>query len=347
MADFSQEKKYNNLWQSSKFQNVAFSGGNISQFINDVGYVTHAESPTVDTGSLVTTSSFNHYTGSLTSQFAGTASLSQNVTNAAFYYTETERNSLSTPFSGSLIYNTTRDRFEFYEPFWGWHPVALTPSAMRDWGFEAIEDFVNTSATWNWANAAINSGTVASPEAFSIIELNTGINTNGGYRYNTNGATLLFGTDAWRSQAIVRIPTNSDGTDTFQVLYGFLDTFAAVNQVDGAYFLYDSQGVSTGSTASGNWQIVTTSNSVRTFTTTAVAIDNANLQKLRIDVNSSGTEVNFYIDEILVGTHTTNIPTASGRRFGNGLYLQKSAGITPRTVDVDFLYIKTKFTTPR
>jgi hypothetical protein len=218
---------------------------------------------------------------------------------------------------------------------------------MRDWGFEAIEDFVNTSATWNWANAAINSGTVASPEAFSIIELNTGINTNGGYRYNTNGATLLFGTDAWRSQAIVRIPTNSDGTDTFQVLYGFLDTFAAVNQVDGAYFLYDSQGVSTGSTASGNWQIVTTSNSVRTFTTTAVAIDNANLQKLRIDVNSSGTEVNFYIDEILVGTHTTNIPTASGRRFGNGLYLQKSAGITPRTVDVDFLYIKTKFTTPR
>lgn len=38
MADFSQNKKYNYVWQSSKFQGVSFSGSNISQFINDVGY---------------------------------------------------------------------------------------------------------------------------------------------------------------------------------------------------------------------------------------------------------------------------------------------------------------------
>jgi hypothetical protein len=32
MADFSQDKKYNYNWQSSKFKNLALSGSYISQF---------------------------------------------------------------------------------------------------------------------------------------------------------------------------------------------------------------------------------------------------------------------------------------------------------------------------
>lgn len=72
MADFTQDKKYNYVWQSSKFKDLAFSGSNISQFVNDAGYVTSTSG--VDTGSLVTTASFNAYTGSSTSQFKGTAS---------------------------------------------------------------------------------------------------------------------------------------------------------------------------------------------------------------------------------------------------------------------------------
>ena len=40
MAEFSQNKKYNYNWQSSKFKNLALSGSYISQFINDAGYVT-------------------------------------------------------------------------------------------------------------------------------------------------------------------------------------------------------------------------------------------------------------------------------------------------------------------
>jgi hypothetical protein len=73
MADFTQDKKYNYVWQSSKFKDLALSGSNISQFVNDAGYVTSTSG--VDTGSLVTTASFNAYTGSSTSQFKGTASL--------------------------------------------------------------------------------------------------------------------------------------------------------------------------------------------------------------------------------------------------------------------------------
>ena len=42
MADFTQDKKYNYNWQYGKFKDLAFSGSNISQFINDSGYVTSA-----------------------------------------------------------------------------------------------------------------------------------------------------------------------------------------------------------------------------------------------------------------------------------------------------------------
>ena len=42
MADFTQDKKYNYNWQNSKFKDIAVSGSNISQFINDSGYVTSA-----------------------------------------------------------------------------------------------------------------------------------------------------------------------------------------------------------------------------------------------------------------------------------------------------------------
>jgi len=93
MADFSQNKKYNYVWQSSKFQNLAFSGSNISQFINDAGYITINDVPpssgSIATGSLLTTasfsdpnivfvkgngSSFNVDISSLTVTFASTAS---------------------------------------------------------------------------------------------------------------------------------------------------------------------------------------------------------------------------------------------------------------------------------
>lgn len=261
------------------------------------------------------------------------------------YYTEAQRNA-SAPVDGTLIYNTTRSRHEYYDPFWGWNPVGLTASNQRDWGNELLEEFFTTTSSFFSGNS-INAGTGTLAAPYTIVQLSTGTNANGGYRFNSGIVGELFGTNINRFEALTRVNTNSDATNTFQYLVGFWDVTTSVNQVDGAYFLYDSQGVTTGSASSGNWQLVTSSNSVRTFTTSTVAIDNVNLQKLRIDVNAAGTSVLFYIDDTLVGTHTTNIPTGTARAFGMGAYLQKSAGTTARTADIDYMYYKTKFTTPR
>jgi hypothetical protein len=51
MANFNQEPKYNYNWQRSKFNDVSFSGSNISQFVNDVGYITSSK-PSSPTGSI-------------------------------------------------------------------------------------------------------------------------------------------------------------------------------------------------------------------------------------------------------------------------------------------------------
>lgn len=281
-----------------------------------------------------------------TTQFLrGDGSWAVAMASGATNYTEAQRDAIVSPTTGLLIYNTTRNRFEFYEPFWGWHPIGAT---FRDWGVEFLEDFHTQSPTSPWTSQAINGGSISNGFGyFGVITINTGTNTNGGQQYRPNITGIQFGGGQYRFESRVRINTNSDGTNTFQFLTGFWDTYNIVNQVDGIYFLYDSQGITTGSAASGNWQIVTSSNSVRTFTTTTVAIDNTNLQKLRIDVNAAATSVEFYINDTLVGTHTTNIPSGAARTTGSGIYLQKSAGTTARTADIDYLFLKAKFTTPR
>ena len=44
MADFSKEKKYDYNWQNSKFKDLLFVGSNISNLVNDAGYITSADS---------------------------------------------------------------------------------------------------------------------------------------------------------------------------------------------------------------------------------------------------------------------------------------------------------------
>jgi hypothetical protein len=58
MADFTQDKKYSYVWQSSKFKDLALSGSNISQFANDAGYITS----TGATGSFLITASVSSNT---------------------------------------------------------------------------------------------------------------------------------------------------------------------------------------------------------------------------------------------------------------------------------------------
>ena len=89
MADFNLDKKYNYNWQNSKFKDLAFSGSYISQFINDVGYVT---SSTAVSASYATSASY----AATASYLLGTiTSASYAVTSSYSNYAETASSALN------------------------------------------------------------------------------------------------------------------------------------------------------------------------------------------------------------------------------------------------------------
>jgi hypothetical protein len=218
-------------------------------------------------------------------------------------------------------------------------------------------DFLSTvnTATGGDDIVATNSGTGAATSAqatndagrVGLVRSTTGTTATGRTSVNTGSSAVRLGGGAWVYEKSFNIITTSNSTERYQYLVGFFDAYTAANQVDGVYFLYDEGGVSTGSTASVNWQCVTTSNSTRTFTNTATAVTQGTWVTLRIEVNAAANQVVFKVNGTTVATHTTNIPSGSGRETGFGWLLIKSVGTTARTVDVDYLSAISALTTTR
>lgn len=108
MADFTSDKKYNYLWQNSKFKDFAQSGSLISQFVNDAGYVT---SSVAISASYALTASY--LTGTITSaSYAISASHAQTasyfagtVTSASYALTASyaDTSSFSTAATANII----------------------------------------------------------------------------------------------------------------------------------------------------------------------------------------------------------------------------------------------------
>jgi hypothetical protein len=88
--------------------------------------------------------------------------------------------------------------------------------------------------------------------------------------------------------------------------------------------------------AGANWQTVTRSaaglETVNTTTSTTAA-----MRALRIEVNDLAGKVFFYIDGVLVATHTTGIPLATAR-LGHWVGMNASAA-TISTMDIDYIKV--------
>ena len=92
MAELDANQSYNYYWQNAKFKNVAFSGGLISQFINDKGYVTSSVAVSASyafTASYVKNAQTASYisgsiSNAVSSSFASTASYVLNAVSASY-----------------------------------------------------------------------------------------------------------------------------------------------------------------------------------------------------------------------------------------------------------------------
>jgi hypothetical protein len=177
-----------------------------------------------------------------------------------------------------------------------------------------------------------------------IAQAQTGTTTTGSSGYGVGGTTGLveirLGFGAWVFETDIRIPTVSDGTDTFTTYLGFTDNRAG-NGTDMVAFRYTS------GTNSGKFEAVTRQNSTETATDTTITMTATQWYRLRIEINADASSVAFYIDGTLRATNTTNIPTGSGRETGIGVFIAKSLGTTSRFMDIDYLLYTCTLTTPR
>jgi hypothetical protein len=130
-----------------------------------------------------------------------------------------------------------------------------------------------------------------------------------------------------------KIPTISDGTQSFQIIAGFGDSASGLTPVDGAY-------ITVGSGTTG-FQANTSSNSTRTNSGSLLATVANTDYVVRVRVSNIGGTLSssYYVNGTQLGTAiTTNIPSGVGRDMGISFGISKLAGTTARTVELDWIY---------
>lgn len=226
-----------------------------------------------------------------------------------------------------------------------------TLSAQRQCGQRYVEVFDDLIAPLAWNSGTSGTGSArTTASAFSAAENTVGMvvcatgTTTTGRAANYDGDESLWFANGWTWMLETRacVETLADATNDYAVYLGFCDNNATAGEPnDGAYFKYVRSVTGT------FWVATTANNGTRTATTTAVAPSNLVMQVFRIDVNEAGDSVEFRIDGTLVATHTSNIPTASGRSTGIGQKIQKSAGTTSRNMYVDYIHLQGSRSTDR
>ncbi|HWQ34327.1 MAG TPA: hypothetical protein VNQ79_15875 [Blastocatellia bacterium] len=202
-----------------------------------------------------------------------------------------------------------------------------------------FDDFLN--AATGSVLAAAQSGTGAGASVGQsdashpgLLTLSTGTTATGRAGVLSGASIIRFGGGLITLEILLNIAALSNATDRYIIRAGLIDSISA-DAVDGAYFEYDES-------TSPNWRTCTASNSTRTKTNSSQAVQTG-WHKLRLDVYSDGSGVDYYYDGSYLRSETTSIPTAAGRETGIGIWIAKSVGITARTVDVDYVHLRQTF----
>lgn len=177
----------------------------------------------------------------------------------------------------------------------------------------------------------------------------TGTQATGRVFVGSNPAIMRLGGGRTLFLTKILIPTLSDTTNTFTFRAGFLDSSTG-ESADGVFIRY-TDGVN-----GGRFQAVARNNNNETGTAidTGVAVVGNTWYQILIIANDNGSEAKFFIDTeptpdtlTQVASITSNIPTASGREIGFGVFILKTVGTTARTLNIDYMLVRKNFTTFR
>jgi hypothetical protein len=157
-----------------------------------------------------------------------------------------------------------------------------------------------------------------------IWRMTTAATTNDAPRIHT-ASDEFFLADVERAQYIVR---PNSGTATMFVRVGFADNTTGSEAAVGCYFSFDPG-------TSANWRTVTRLDGTNiTTNTTTIAYTTGTWYFLEIRRNGANEE--FYINNVLQFTHSTNIPTG----IMAPMMLIKTNEAVAKSIDVDFFTMK-------
>lgn len=211
------------------------------------------------------------------------------------------------------------------------------------------EDWIGDSTgSQRWLTLAVGAGageaTITSQITSGhpgVVQFNTGTTATGISGRNLGGVVagnftsgLIVGGGKIIIESMVRVEDLSTAGERFNTLVGLIQ---GVTITDGIFIRYLEQ-------TSANWQLASISASTSTLTDSGVPVVADQWYKLRIEINAAGTSIDYYIDNVAVGTITTNIPTVA---IAPVIRHVKQAGTTPRLAYVDYYKLFQRFTSAR
>jgi hypothetical protein len=180
-----------------------------------------------------------------------------------------------------------------------------------------------------------------------VVRHTTGTTLSGFAGTSYGNQSLFIGQGKITLETYVTIETLSTSTERFFTFFGYAIPSNWQSTANAIFFSYDEGGVQFfGGAATPNWKCYTRGGTTITLTTTSIPVVASQWYKLRIEINNAGNSVTFFIDGVLVATHTTNIPaTTTAMSIVN--VINKTVGITARTMQTDYFMYEEIFTTAR
>jgi len=198
-------------------------------------------------------------------------------------------------------------------------------------------DFTN-----NWSVVTSGTGSLiaqVSPDNLAghpgVIEIRagTGSGASAMVRSSFPVSQLLLPTGQWEFRVMLR---HSSNVADHVVRVGFGDQATSADDVtNGVYFELDNS-------VSPNWRAACAANSVRTKHDTGFSNGTAAYREYRAVGNAGSTRVDFYVDDVLGTTITTNIPVNLSTLYCAGQVVKGVSAIA-RSMFADYYYMGYSF----
>jgi hypothetical protein len=209
----------------------------------------------------------------------------------------------------------------------------------------ATNDVINTFG--NGQGTTRGTGTITNrTNQQGVVESLTSANNTGQAGWVYGGAALFIGTGAITLETYVNITTLSTLAERFYTFFGYATGSNYSNILNNIAIVYDEGGVYLSANASPNFKCITRAGTTNTTTVTSIAVTAGQWYKLRININAAASSVEFYIDNVLRATHTTNIPLTTTPMFIANAII-KNTGSTARAMQTDYFMYEEIFTNPR